>query len=248
MNDLYDQWKKEEQVPFVGWDFSYLKGRGLDEKPSWDYKKIARKLLDNSTSVLDMGTGGGEVFASLTPFPKQAIATEGYKPNVEVARKRLEPLGVQVVEVDESGKLPFTDDEFDLVLNRHSAFDEKEVFRILKTGGIFLTQQVSGDNLKDLLSEFETTSKFENSWTLEIAVKRVKRVGFTVTQTKKWQGKLEFNDVGALAYYLKAIPWCVPGFSVDTHKKYLEKLQNRLEKEKTLSFTQIRFLIQAKKL
>lgn len=248
MNDLYNQWKKEEQVPFVGWDFSYLKGRGLDEKPSWDYKKIAKELLDKTTSVLDMGTGGGEVLSSLAPFPKHAVATEGYKPNVEVARKRLEPLGVEVVEVDESGKLPFTDDEFDLVLNRHSAFDENEVFRILKPKGIFLTQQVSGENLKDLLREFEIISKFEDKWTLKIAVERLKKVGFAVTQTKKWQGKLEFNDIGALVYYLKAIPWCVPGFSVDTHKKYLEKLQKRLEKEKILSFTQVRFLIQAKKL
>lgn len=247
MKDLYNQWKKEEQVPFKGWNFSYLKGRGVDEKPPWDYKQIAKELLDKSTSVLDMGTGGGEVLSSLAPFPKHTIATEGYKPNVEVARKRLEPLGVQVVEVDESRKLPFADEEFDLVLNRHSAFDETEVFRALKPSGVFLTQQVNEDNLKDLLNEFETTSKFENSWTLEIAVERLTKAGFTITQTGKWQGKLEFNDVGALVYYLKAIPWIIPEFSVDTHKKYLKKLQQKLDKEKALPFTQTRFFIQAQK-
>lgn len=255
MDDLYLQWKKEEQTPFVGWDFSYLRERWFDEKSPWNYKQIARELLDKSTSVLDMGTGGGEVLSSLTPFPEHTVATEGYKPNVSVARKRLKPLGVKVFEVDESGKLPFKDVEFDLVINKHSAYDEVDVYRILKLGGIFLTQQVSGDNLKDLVSEFGEASgntrytKTKNliNWSLEVAVENLKKAGFIITQTEEWTGKLNFNDLGALVYYLKAIPWVVSGFSVDTHKQYLEKLQARLEKDKILSFTQTRFLIQAQK-
>ena len=165
-NDSYALWKKEEQASFSGWDFSYIRSRFKEEKPSWDYIEEAKKLVKNATAVLDMGTGGGENFSKLGPFPKRTIATEGWLPNVPLARKKLEPLGVKVVAVDESGKLPFKNDEFDLVLNRHSGFDRNEVFRILQKDGIFFTQQVSGNDFQDLIEEFGCEPQFKE-WNAE---------------------------------------------------------------------------------
>lgn len=40
-------------------------------------------------SMLDMGAGGGEFLAMLTPLPRSTWATEGYRPNVTVARAKL---------------------------------------------------------------------------------------------------------------------------------------------------------------
>jgi len=246
MADLYAQWKKDEQASFAGWDFSYLKERWTEEQPPWDYKKIAKGLIKNAMAVLDMGTGGGEVITSLGPFPEHAIATEGYEPNIKVARKRLEPLGFKVIAVDESGKLPFADEEFDLVLNRHSAFNRKEVYRILKTGGVFLTQQVSGNNLDDLIREFGVESKFKK-WSVDMAKQELEKVGFEINYAEEWSGKVEFKDMGAVVYFLKAIPWIVEGFSVDKDLSVLKRLQERSDKGEKLIFTQTRFVIQAQK-
>jgi len=58
---------------------------------------------------------------------------------------------------------------------------------------------------------------------------------------------LIFTDVGAIVYYLKAVPWSVPGFSVETHLKYLLKLQEQLENQKSLSFVARKYLIEAYK-
>lgn len=243
---LIEQWKKDEAASFRGWDFSYLKDRQIEEKPPWDYKALARELVQKSKAVLDMGTGGGEIFSSLVSFPEHTIATEGYKPNVEVARKKLEPLGVKVLEVDESGELPFSDEEFDLVLNRHSSFKASEVFRILRSRGTFLTQQVGGENLNDLISAFDAIPQYKD-WTLENIADEVRSAGFTTKQAKEWSGKEEFKDVGAVVYFLKAIPWVVEGFSVDNNLHHLEKLQEKLERGERLLFTQVRFLIQAEK-
>lgn len=242
---LLDQWKKEESAPFEGWDFSYLKKDRMIEEPlPWDYRATAKELVQKSRAVLDMGTGGGEVFSSLAPFPKHTIAIEGYRPNVAIARERLEPLGVKVLEVDESYNLPFRDGEFDLVLNRHSAFDAKEVFRILETGGAFFTQQVGGGNLGDLIKAFDAIPKFLD-WTLDVIRKRVRDAGFRVKEAKEWTGKVEFKDVGAIVYFLKAIPWAVEGFSVDNNLAHLEGLQDRINRGEKLIFTQVRFLIRA---
>lgn len=246
MRELYTQWKKDEQAPFSGWDFSYIKNRLKTEQLPWDYKKEAKKLIKKATAVLDIGTGGGEVFSSLGPFPKHTFATESWSLNVPLARKRLTPLGIKVVKTNKSGEFPFTNREFDSVLNRHSFYNEREVLRVLKDGGIFLTQQVGGDDLRDLVREFKVKPQIKK-WTLEIAKSNLKKAGFKIEQAQKWSGKTEFKDVGAIVYTFKAIPWIVKNFSVNKYLPILEKLQNRLNKGEELVFTTTRFLIMARK-
>ena len=48
-------------------------------------------------------------YLCVQPFPSTIYATEGYAPNVPIARKKLEPLGVIVVEVTDDTALPFRD-------------------------------------------------------------------------------------------------------------------------------------------
>ncbi|MFH1094820.1 MAG: class I SAM-dependent methyltransferase [Candidatus Micrarchaeota archaeon] len=193
-----------------------------------------------------METGGGEIFSSLAPFPKHAVAYEGYEPNIPIARRRLTPLGVGVVRAD-SFPLPFKDAEFDLVLNRHGAIDAAEIHRILENGGLFLTQQVTGsDGLHDLAREFRAKRKFRHI-TLREYEKQLRAVGFEISKSHKHSGKLVFRDVGAIVYYLKAIPWAVPGFSVEGKLSHLKKLQAKIEKERKLEFEAAKFMILARK-
>src|SRR3989338_602745 len=96
------EWKKEEKKQFSGWNFSDFKGKMREEKLPWDYSTMARKLIRKSNSVLDMGTGGGELFSTLGPFPKHTVATEGYKPNFILAKKCLNMMGVKVIDFSNS--------------------------------------------------------------------------------------------------------------------------------------------------
>lgn len=246
--DLIKEWKKEEKAPFKGWDFSHLNERMIEDKLPWDYIATAKKLVRKSKSVLDMGTGGGEIFSKLAPFPKHAVATEGYRPNIPVARKRLKPLGVKVIDFENASvkKLPFAAGEFDLVLNRHDAFDVKEVYRILRKGGVFLMQQVGKSNLDDLARAFGKKTKYAIPPFGQIK-KDLKKTGFNVKIFREFRGKTKFTDVGAVVYFLKAIPWAVPGFSVNKNLKQLEKLQRTLEREGELRFSHVRYLILARK-
>ena len=230
-----------------GWDFSYLENKILEDKPPWDYARLARSLVKKSNSVLDMGTGGGEVFSSFAPFRK-AAATEGYPPNYLLAKKRLGSLGVKVVKFSNSTtrNLPFKSGEFDLVLNRHDAFNVGEVFRILKSGGIFLTQQVAKDSFGDLMKFFGARPQFNVASFREVK-KKMKVEGFNVAFAEEWKGRIEFADVGALVYFLKNCPWIVKDFSVVEHLKYLLKLQKRLEGGRKLVFGESSYLIHAEK-
>ena len=142
--------RAEEAVPFKGWDFSHLQGRMIEEQLPWDYARIVLDALPAAEALLDMGTGGGEFLNDLRPLPPYTRATEGYAPNIRLARERLEPLGVKVYEVEDDTRLPFGDAEFDLVINRHESYEPAEVRRILHPGGRFVTQQVGGQNNTDL--------------------------------------------------------------------------------------------------
>lgn len=243
------QWRREEVQPFSGWDFSYLDGRMIEEAPPWDYLARAAELMQQANSVVDLDTGGGERFLTLRPhWPARVVVTEEYPPNFALVTERLAPLGVQVlnVRITDDDPLPFASGEFDLVLNRHAAFNAAEVARVLAPGGVFLTQQVHGLWASDLHAAFDVTPQWPNA-TPEQYVPRLQAAGLTVTDVRNWQGALRFTDVGAIVYFLKATPWTVPGFSVDTHAGYLFALQARLDAGEALVFTARKYLIEAHK-
>lgn len=249
LDKLVDTWKGEEEQPFSGWNFSHLDGRMLEEQAPWSYSSRAAELLRRCSSVIDLGTGGGERFRDLQEFwPEEVVATENYARNLKLATERLVPLGAQVVDVQltECDPVPFSDSEFDLVLNRQSAFNPNEIARILTTGGKFLTQQVHGLWACDLLAAFDVKPQWPGS-TLERVVAQLRTTGLTILNAEEWSGQLAFADVGAVVYYLKAVPWLVPGFSVETHVQHLLSLQHRLDGGDELTFTARKFLIEAKK-
>ncbi|MEV4372683.1 hypothetical protein AB0J71_36830 [Nonomuraea sp. NPDC049637] len=79
-----------------GWDFTALRGRVVEEPLPWSYERLLRDRLNGAASLLDLGTGGREFLAGLTPLPPRTAATEGHPPNLPIARRRLESLGVEV--------------------------------------------------------------------------------------------------------------------------------------------------------
>jgi SAM-dependent methyltransferase len=246
---LIDSWKSEQQQPFTGWDFSYLDGRMLEDQAPWSYSTRAAELMRQSASVVDLDTGGAERFLKLRAhWPPKVMATESYLPNFKLATERLAPFGVQVINIEltDFGPMPFAEGEFELVLNRHAGFNSAEVARILAPGGTFLTQQVHGLWAEDLLAAFDATPQWPDSTPAKY-VPRLKAAGLEIVDQREWSGQLAFTDVGAIVYYLKAVPWLVPGFSVETHLPYLRKLQDQLEQQRLLKFTARKYLLEARK-
>ena len=245
-DELLDQWNRDAAAPFEGWDFSYLAGRLIEGEPPWSYLELAKTAVAGAQDILDVATGGGEVFSSLAPFPRRARAVEGYVPNLAVARRRLEPLGVAVFEGNTRSGMPFEDGAFDLVLSRHGGFRAAEMHRILQPGGTFLTQQVGGDNLADLVAAFGGRLAYPDN-TLERVCEDFAALGCEIQLREAWRGPATFHDIGALVYFLKAIPWVIEGFEVERSVDVLQSLHRQLQAGGSLEFTYSRFLIQAVK-
>jgi SAM-dependent methyltransferase len=244
---LLEQWTREAAEPFEGWDFSHIADRVTEAEPPWDYLALAREAVRGSRDLLDVATGGGEILSSLSPFPGRVTATEGYPPNVPVARRRLAPLGVEVFQANTASGMPFADGRFDLVINRHGGFRPEEMHRVLQPGGVFLSQQVDGrDNLADLIAAFDARPMWPHN-TLGLVSGRFSDLGCTIVRAEAWRGPVTFADVGALVYFLKAVPWVVEGFDVTRHLEVLEALERQRAAGRPLRFTYSRFLIEARK-
>lgn len=246
-----DKFKKlkldAEQAVFEGWNFSYLKDRYIEKPTSWNYEKYIESYINKSTSLLDMGTGGGEFLSSLHEIlPSNTKATEGYTPNIEIARKNLATFNIDVIEITDDEKLPFGNDTFDLIINRHESYSPKEIKRILKPNGFFITQQVGGLNSIELNRFFGDKTGSYSYWDLEFALKQLAEEGFLILEKREEYPESRFTDIGAIYYYLKAIPWQIPDFNADEHEDEFYKLYEQIEKNKIFVTHQHLFLIIAK--
>lgn len=247
MKRYIEEWLSEEKESFSGWNFSRLNGRTSEENTPWDYKKIVLDALHKDMHLLDMGTGGGEFLLTLGHPCEKTAATEAWEPNVKLCREKLEPLGIRVKHVVDDAKLPFEDDTFDLIINRHEAYDVREVKRILKPGGLFITQQVGGRN-NEWLSSFlvpEYQSEY-NDFTLENEVAKFQGAGFVLLNQQEAFPFMRFYDVGAIVYYAKIIEWEFPGFSVEKQLDPLIDLQKVIDDKGYVDSREHRFLIVAK--
>ncbi|MCH4569814.1 class I SAM-dependent methyltransferase [Bacillus sp. ES1-5] len=233
---------------FSGWDFSFISetGRMKSEPLSWSYGSTAFQLMQHAESTLDMGTGGGEFLSKLQPFPSTIYATEGYAPNVPIARKKLEPLGITVVEVSDDTALPFQDGQFNLILNQHESYAASEVKRILSPNGTFLTQQVGGLDCAELNEHLGSPLNSEfASWSLEAACSELEENGFTILEEKEEFPFQRLYDIGAIVYYLKAIPWQIPDFTAERYYAELYRIHEIILQKGYFDVKQHRFIIKA---
>lgn len=250
MPDEFDRWAASADQPFAGWDFSLLSATGrMTESPlPWSYASCALPYLWPASALLDMGTGGGEFLARLQPFPPRAVATEGFPPNVPVARARLAPLGVEVVEVGDDDRLPLPDASFDLVFNRHESYDPAEVARVLRPGGHFVTQQVGGRNDEDLNSWLGVPLDVPwAGWSLETAAAGLRHAGFTLLDQRAAPLTTRYFDIGAVIFYLHAVPWQVRDFTVARFDAPLRALHATIQRQGFVDIAGSRFLIVARR-
>jgi hypothetical protein len=153
-------------APFSGWDFSWLDRRSWTEPLPWDYSARVAALARNARTMLDMGTGGGEVLSRLPDRAPRTVATEAWPPNVPLAARRLLPLG-----------------------------------RIL---GI-------------------ETAEEPESW-IGLAERQVTEAGLAIEEAARADQRIRFDDIAAVVFYLKAVSWSIPGYSLHKYRDRLRAL------------------------
>lgn len=244
------RWKAEESVAHMqGWDFSHIDGRYTEEEDlPWDYRETILRYLKPEMKILDIDTGGGEFLLSLHHPRENTAATEGYPPNVELCRQTLLPQGIDFRPGDGTKELPFDNGSFDMVINRHGDFNELDIHRVLRPGGLFITQQVGAKNDRELVELLcgETELPFPEQY-LNIASRKFRDAGFEILDVQEAFRPIKFFDVGALVWFARIIEWEFPNFSVDTCLERLLHVQRLLEQNGCIAGRIHRFLLAARR-
>ncbi|MBQ6180148.1 MAG: methyltransferase domain-containing protein [Ruminococcus sp.] len=251
IEELRKNWKSEEQNAMIkGWDFSHIKGRFYSEEDDlpWDYKAVINRYRRSTDKLLDIDTGGGELLLSLGHPFENTFATEGYPPNVELCRKVLGKLGIGFHKVTDYETMPFPDSFFDVVINRHGAYEAEELYRILKPGGFFITQQVGEDNDRELVEKLlpGAEKRFEGH-DLSHCISELTNAGFSVIESGEAFRPISFFDTGALVWFAKIIEWEFIGFSVDKCFEKLLATEEEIREKGRISGRIHRFYIAARK-
>lgn len=249
-NELYRLWLEEERIAHIhGWDFSHIDGKYAEgDGLPWDYREIILRRLTPDTRLLDIDTGGGEFLLGLGHSHHLLAATEAYPPNVQLCRETLLPLGVGFRQADGNGTLPWPDASFDMVINRHGDFNPAEIHRVLKPGGVFITQQVGAENDRELVEMLlpGTPMPFPEQY-LSVAMGKFRQCGFRILEAQEAFPPICFYNIGALVWFARIIEWEFPGFTVEACKERLFALQERLEQEGAIRGRTHRFLLVAEK-
>ncbi|MET8852870.1 methyltransferase domain-containing protein [Amycolatopsis sp. NPDC004625] len=236
-----------DAVSVDGWDFSWLDGRATEARPSWGYQRLLGSRLSGVQAALDLETGGGEVLDGCPSLPPLTVATESWPPNLAKAAARLRPRGVGIVA---TAGFPFRDSVFDLVSSRHPVTtDWREIARVLRPGGTYLSQQVGPASVFELVEFFlgPQPPEARASRHPDHAVEAATGAGLEVTDLRSESLRTEFSDIGAVVYFLRKVIWMVPGFTVAQYRDELRELHELIERDGPFAAHTTRFLIEARK-
>ncbi len=225
-----------------GWELEF-EPEPLEPGPPWDYEALAERLCSGASSVLDLGTGGGEVLSRILPSSGgRAFATEWWSVNAPVASRRLGPRA-PVVRAS-ALELPFRSGSFDVVLSRHEEISPREIGRVLAPGGHFLTQQVVPDVWHELRGVFPDMAHFPDH--CSEYRRGLIELGLSIEDAREFRRLVRFRELGHLVYHLVAAPWTIPGFSVRSHLEGLRRLDRQAREEGGLVLTEGFYLLQAR--
>lgn len=248
---LREIWLEEEKsVREKGCCFSQYAGRYDEERGlPWDMRETVKRYLEPGGRLLEVDAGGGEFLLSLGYPPVLISATESDLPLAEECRNLLSPMGVDFQSYGQGGKLPFGDGIFNVVINRHGCCDESEVARVLKKGGVFITEQVGAENDKDMVKLLlpETKDVLSEERCFSGVRTRHEKAGLSVIEEKEAFRPLRFYDVGALVWFVRMAENEFPSFSVETHFDNLLKAQEVLEQQGFIESTAHRYFIVSQK-
>jgi SAM-dependent methyltransferase len=229
----------------TGWNFSRVHAKRAPVP--WDYLDVVRQFLTPTDYVLDIGTGGGEVFLTLAPYFRKGIGIDIDPEMIEQARKnktaqQIANVGLAVMDTD---CLEFPDGEFDVVLNRHCDVNVLETGRVLRAKGYFLTQQVACRNTLTVLEALGwTPASFGDGWwqPMDELAAEFERLGYQVVAKAEYDVCYWFCDVGSLVFWLKAVPLPEP-FDVEKHWQGVNRLIEECSTERGVETNEHRELL-----
>jgi len=237
-----------------GWDF-----RGAEPVPEtepWRWDEEVRTALTPSARVLDIGTGGGEVFREYADAFELGLGIDRSEARIGVARRHTLEGNLRFAVMD-GGQLAVRDASLDVVLARCADYNPAEVRRALRPGGVFVSLQIADHDTQNLFDAFGWSSYgaywrslFESRdmpyrTSLDAAVD-FQDLGCTEIRYDEYDVPQYFRDVASLVLFLKASP-LPERFDPDKHHDAFASLVRDYRSERGIETNAHRELLVVKK-
>lgn len=210
----------------IGWDFSTLNNRIIVKNKKWEFYHEVAKFLNKKGKLLDLGAGSGEKLFKLSRLCTKVIGIDNSKSMINRANKNIFNTKISNMEfkLADSNKLPFKGEEFDTVSCRHSPFNLREIYRVLKKKGIFITQQVGErdkQNIKDIFGRGQSYKKRSGSLINKCSA-GARKLGFK-TLKKGHYCATEYYKYLDLIFLLENTP-IIPRFNINKDGKFVRSI------------------------
>jgi len=233
-----------------GWDFSRIH---IKRAPVlWEYVDVVRSYLKPTDRVLDIGTGGGEIFFSLAPFFSEGIGVDHNPAMVETARRNKSAMSMDNISLErmEGDDLRSDGDEFDIVLQRHSKVYVSEIVRVLRPGGYYITQTVGKRSSLNFLNAFGwTPASFGPDWWQSVAelADQFRVHNCHIIAQVEYDVLYSFEDVESFMFWFMAVPW-PEAIELDKHWQNINRILETCQTEKGIETNEHRGLLIVQKM
>lgn len=141
------------------WDFSHIKYQ-TERETSWEFYDQIRQNTNANSLCLDIGTGGGEMVLTKYPEVGMIIATDFSEEMIKTANQNLQKATQEVTKQRvkfaqmDNLNMTFPSNLFDLVSARHTVIAAKQIYDILKPGGVLVIEGVDKEDSWELKELF----------------------------------------------------------------------------------------------
>lgn len=244
-----------KQIAYVngelsGWDFSRV--HTVRAPVLWEYVDVVRSYLKPTDRVLDIGTGGGEIFFSLAPFFGEGVGIDQNPAMIEAARRNHSALAIDNISLMrmEGSDLRFGADEFDVVLLRHLRVYVSEIVRVLRPGGYFITQIVGKRSSLNFLDAFGwTPASFGADWWQSVAelADQFRQFGCHIIAQAEYDVLYWFQDIESFMFWFMAVPW-PEAIELEKHWQYINRILETCQTEQGIETNEHRGLLIVQKM
>lgn len=240
-NKFYDSVGKR-----IGWDFSKLDKRVNVRNRKWDFVTVVKKYNTKNSILLDLGTGSGEKIISIAKNCKRACGIDNSKFMIAKAKQNVKLKNVEF-KIGDNNDIPYQNKTFDIITSRHAPINFKEAYRVMKEGGLLITQQVGErdkQNIKDVFGKGQSYGKTHGKLISDY-IKKAQDVGFNVL-VKDHYHSIEYYKFPDLIFLLKNTP-IIPEFNIKKDISFLEIIKKKFKSNLGIKTNSCRYLLIMKK-